>query len=151
MLRGFDDERRLTGVQRPVRLPSTLKEAAQPLWHGEHPLAHRERRENVIDQVRGSFGHAPRVAGGAHTTVLAGVDVQEIVLALVAVAAVRRSFRISSASDGSHFLLASRKVWHCPLAGEYAQYSDAFHDLRFAGSHRSLKMPDEDESGIATR
>ena len=62
-----------------------LKEVAQPFGHGEHPLPHRQRRENVIDQVRGSFGHAPGVAGGAHATALAGVCDQEIVLALVAV------------------------------------------------------------------
>ena len=37
--------------------------------------------------MRGRFGHAPGVAGGAHATALAGVGDQEIMLALVAVGA----------------------------------------------------------------
>ena len=43
-----------------------LKEVAQPFGHRQHPFPHRQRRENVIDQVRRCFGHAPRVARGAH-------------------------------------------------------------------------------------
>lgn len=62
-------------------------EVAQPSGHGEYPLAHRQRRENVIDQVRRCFGHAPSVSRGAHATTLAGVCDQEIVLALVAAGA----------------------------------------------------------------
>ena len=41
----------------------------------------------MIDQMRGSFGHAPRVAGGAHTATFAGVRDQEIVLARIAIGA----------------------------------------------------------------
>ena len=29
-----------------------LNKVAQPFGHGEHPLPHRERRKDVIDQVR---------------------------------------------------------------------------------------------------
>ena len=35
-----------------------LNKVAQPFGHGEHPLPHRERRKDVIDQVRRYFGHA---------------------------------------------------------------------------------------------
>jgi hypothetical protein len=35
-------------------------------------LAHRDRRDDVIDQVGGGFRHAPRAAGGAKAASLAG-------------------------------------------------------------------------------
>ena len=38
----------------------------------QHPLAHRHRRDDVIDQVGGAFRHAPRAAGGAKPAPLAG-------------------------------------------------------------------------------
>ena len=41
-----------------------LQKVTQSLGHRQHPLPHRQRRENVIDQMRGSVGHAPGVAGG---------------------------------------------------------------------------------------
>lgn len=36
MLRGFDGERRLTEVQRPLTSPPALNEVAQPFGRGEH-------------------------------------------------------------------------------------------------------------------
>ncbi len=62
-----------------------LKEGAQPFGHRQRPLAPRQRRKDVIDQVRRCFGHAPRVAGRAHAATFAGAGDQEIVLALVTV------------------------------------------------------------------
>jgi hypothetical protein len=82
MSRGFDDERRLTEAKRPLTSPPTLKEVESPFGHGEHPLPHRQRRENVIVQARRCFGHAPRVAGGAHASTFAGIGDQEIVVTL---------------------------------------------------------------------
>ena len=35
---------------------------AQALGHRQHPLAHRQGREDVIDQVGGGLGHTPGVA-----------------------------------------------------------------------------------------
>ena len=48
--------------------PVTLHVVAQPLWNGEHPLAHRQTRKDVILQVRRDLhnaevlheGHTPR-------------------------------------------------------------------------------------------
>ena len=54
---------------------------AQPLGHREDPLAHRQRREVVVDQVRGGLSHAPGGAGGAQTPALAGEGNQEVVTA----------------------------------------------------------------------
>jgi hypothetical protein len=68
MLRDIDSQSRLTDVQRPLNLPPTLKEVAQPFGHRQNPLPHRQRRENVIDQVAAVSamrrllheGHIPR-------------------------------------------------------------------------------------------
>ena len=38
-----------------------LQEIAQPLGYAEHPLPQRQRRQDVIGQMRGRFHHAPRV------------------------------------------------------------------------------------------
>jgi hypothetical protein len=38
------------------------KEIAQPLRKRQHPLAHRQPREDVIDQVRRRLHHAPGIA-----------------------------------------------------------------------------------------
>jgi hypothetical protein len=62
--------------------PITLHEIAQPLWHRQHPLAHRLARENVITQVRGSLYHAPRVARGADPTAFAGEGHEVVVPAV---------------------------------------------------------------------
>jgi len=46
------------------RVGLALQDVAQPLGHREHPLAHRQGREDVINRMRGGFGHAPGAAGG---------------------------------------------------------------------------------------
>lgn len=54
--------------------------------------------------MRGSFGHAPGFAGGAHATALAGVGDQEIVLALIAVRSgesMRKDAAFEIAAEGS--------------------------------------------------
>ena len=54
-------------AQRTVqRCRVALHEVAQPLWHRQHPLVHREVRKNMVHQVRRRLVHAPRVAEG-HT------------------------------------------------------------------------------------
>ena len=59
-----------------------LQEVAQPLGHREHPLAHRQGREDVIDQVGGGLGHAPGVARGAECSPFARKGDQEIMPAV---------------------------------------------------------------------
>ena len=39
--------------------PVALHEVAQPLGHGEHPLAHRQAGEDVVGEVRRRLHHAP--------------------------------------------------------------------------------------------
>lgn len=62
------------------------------LGHGDHPLAHLQRREDVINQVRGSLGRSPGVAGRTQLASLAGEGHQEI-------AAARRVPRAGEAID----------------------------------------------------
>jgi hypothetical protein len=81
MLRGFDDERRLTEVQQPLTSPPPLKEVAQPFRHRQHPLPHWQARKHMIDQMRRRLDHAPCVTGRAHAAALAGVGDEKFVLA----------------------------------------------------------------------
>ena len=73
--------------QRTERLGIAPQEVAQALRDRHHPLAHRQRWEDLVSQMRGSFCHAPRVARWAHATALAGKGNQEIVPALPAAGA----------------------------------------------------------------
>jgi len=62
---GLDDAQQEVqhGAERPrlaLRLISTRP--AQPFGHREDPLAHRQRRDDVIDQVRRSLRYPPGVA-----------------------------------------------------------------------------------------
>ena len=63
--------------------PITLHEVAQPLWHRQNPLAHRQPGENVIRQVRRRLHHAPRVARGAHAPAFAGIGHEVVVSAVI--------------------------------------------------------------------
>ncbi len=45
--------------------------AAQPLRHGDHPLPHGNRRDDVIDEMGGGLRHVPAIAGWAHPAPLA--------------------------------------------------------------------------------
>ncbi len=71
-------EDREHGTERPG---FALQVPAQALGHREDPLAHRQRREDVVDQVRGGLRHAPGGAGGAQSPALAGEGDQEVVTA----------------------------------------------------------------------
>ena len=50
--------------------PVALYEVTQPLWYGEHPMAHRKAIEDVIGEVCSRLHHAPGVARGADTELL---------------------------------------------------------------------------------
>jgi hypothetical protein len=49
-----------------------VEEGADPLGDGEHPLADRQRRQDVVIEMSGDLHHAPGVAGGADAATLAG-------------------------------------------------------------------------------
>ena len=48
------------------------KHAPQPLGHGDHPLAHGHRRDDVIDEMGGGLRHVPAVARRTDASSLAG-------------------------------------------------------------------------------
>ncbi len=58
-----------------------LQEVAQAFGHRQHPLAHRQTRDDVIGEMGGRFNHAPGVAGRTHATALARVGDEEVVAA----------------------------------------------------------------------
>ena len=80
-IRAFDlvEEDAQCGIE---RFSVTLDVIAQPLRQGRDPLAHRQARQDVIDEMGGSFRHPTGIARGADTTALAGEGDQEIVSAL---------------------------------------------------------------------
>ena len=53
------------------RVEPVSEEAAQPLRHGDHPLPHRYRRNDVVDEMRSCLCHPATVAGGTDTPALA--------------------------------------------------------------------------------
>jgi hypothetical protein len=53
------------------RVGPVSEEAAQPLRHGDHPLPHRYRRNDVVDEMRSCLCHPATVAGGTDTPALA--------------------------------------------------------------------------------
>jgi hypothetical protein len=64
------------GRDRSAVLPQKV---AQTFGKRQYPLAYRQPREHVIDQVRGRLRHPPGIAGGTDTTPLAGEGDQEVV------------------------------------------------------------------------
>ena len=69
---------------RAERLGIALQEVAQALRDRQHPLTHRQRREDLVDQMGSRLGHAPRVAGRAYPAAFARKRDQKIVSALLA-------------------------------------------------------------------
>ena len=64
-----------------------LQVIAQALRHREHPLAHRQARQDVVGEMRSGLDHAPGVAGRAHAPALAGVGDEKVVAAFAAAGA----------------------------------------------------------------
>ena len=56
-----------------------VQEGADALRHGEHPLAHGKRRQDVIDEMGGGLDHATGVAGRTYAASLATERDQEVV------------------------------------------------------------------------
>ena len=61
-----------------------MQEIAQALRDRQYPWTHRQRRENLVHQMRRHLGHAPCVARGAHHAPFARKRDQEITSALPA-------------------------------------------------------------------
>ena len=61
-----------------------LQAVAQAFGHRQHPLAHRQARYDVIDEMGCGLDHAPGVACRTHAAALAGEDDQEVVPTLSA-------------------------------------------------------------------
>ena len=72
-------------AQRCVELrPITLQKIAQPFGHRQHPLAHRQTREDMV-------GHAPGVARWEDSTAFAGEGEKEFVTTIILFRAVDAS------------------------------------------------------------
>ena len=87
--RAVRTQARLHGAQEEpqgstLQLGITLQEVAQAPGHRQDPLAHRQRRQDVIGEMRCRRDHAPRIARWAHAAPLAGERDQEVVAALPA-------------------------------------------------------------------
>ena len=91
--------------------PITLHEVAQPLGHRQHPLAHRQAREDVIGQVRRRLHHAPRVARGADTPAFA-VEGHEVVVRAVSAAGAGKAVGKDAA-----FKVFAKRLAHIGLGG----------------------------------
>ena len=61
-----------------------VQEVAQPLGHRQDPLAHRQRRQDVIGEMRRGRHHAPGIARWTHAPALAREGDQEVVPTLPA-------------------------------------------------------------------
>jgi hypothetical protein len=76
-----------TGAEPRPAISIAVQEVAQALGYREHPLAHRQRWQDVIGEMRGRRHHAPRVARWAHASAFARERDQEVVPALSAASA----------------------------------------------------------------
>ena len=56
-----------------------VQERAEPLWNGQHPLAHRKRRQDMVHQMGGSLDHTARITRRTYSPAPAGERDQEVV------------------------------------------------------------------------
>ena len=106
---------------RAERLGVAVQEVAQALRDRQHPLAHRQRREDLVDQMRRRLGHAPGVAGRTYPAAFARKRDQEIVSALLAASAgeaVGQDAAFEVAAKLSLHVLRHALAVGVPLAGE---------------------------------
>ena len=48
-----------------------VQEGPDAFRHGEHPLAHGHRRQDVIDEMGGGLDHTARITGRTHAAAFA--------------------------------------------------------------------------------
>ena len=70
--------------RRTLQVGVAVQEVTESLRHREHPLAHRQPRDDVIGEMSGGLDHAPGVTRRAHAAPLAGEGNEEVVPALPA-------------------------------------------------------------------
>ena len=92
--------------------PVTLHEVAQPLWHRQHPLAHRQTRKDVIRHVRRRLHHAPGVARGADTPAFAGIG-DKVVETTIVTAGAGKAMR----KDAALQIFAKGRAWGSASVG----------------------------------
>jgi hypothetical protein len=94
---------------------SVGQHAPQSLRHGDHPLPHRYRRDDVIDEMRGRLGHVAAVAGRADAAALAGECHDESLAAARAPGAGEAEAEEPALEIAAEFLLDVAR--HGPLGG----------------------------------
>ena len=99
------------------RYSIALHKVAQPLWHGEHPLAHRRARENMIRQVCRRRHHAPGVAREANATAFKGIG-DEVVMTTIVTPGYDEAVREDAAFEVFEKLLAHMGLWGVVVAPE---------------------------------
>ena len=91
--------------------PIALHEVAQALGHRQHPLAHRQAREDVICEVRRRLHHAPGVARGADTPAFAG-EGHKVVVRAVSAAGTGKAV-----GEDAAFEIFAKRLAHIGLGG----------------------------------
>lgn len=56
----------------PTELVVPCQEIAEPVGQAQHPLAHRDVRQDAVHEARGALGHAPASAARTESAALAG-------------------------------------------------------------------------------
>jgi len=106
---------------RAERLGIALQKVAQALRDRQHPLAYRQRREDLVHQMRRHLSHAPGVARGTQRAALARKRDQKIVSALPAPGAgeaVGEDAAFEAAAKLPLHVLRHAAAIVVPLAGE---------------------------------
>ena len=95
--------------------PITLHKVSQALGHGQHPLAHRQARENVVCEMRRRLHHASRVARGAYASAFAG-EGHEVVVRAVGAAGAGKAVGENAALQILGKRLAHVSPWRAVIA-----------------------------------
>ena len=85
---------------------------SQSLRHGDHPLPHGHRRDDVIGEMGGGLGHVPDVAGRTHTPSLAGEAREKTLAAARAESAIPA--HCAGSLPGHGLDIAERQRQDCP-------------------------------------
>jgi hypothetical protein len=115
---------------------------AQPVRHGQHPLAHRHVRDHVFDEMRRCFCHTLAAAPRAESTALARERDHLILAAAAAVQANQPAREHAAVEKRAQLLL--HEAWHS--GGAIVELSGGLEEgrevlLDHAVQHTSLGLP----------